>query len=205
MGRISYGVYLYHWPIFLALSEERTHLRGIPLFAVQVGVTLGISVASYQFLEMPIRKGQPLFGGTTRPMRPVRLAPFAISLLAVAAVIVGLTSPPPAIDFEQAKADLHFSDAPPPVFDPTSVTPPRPRIAAFGDSTALETSFGLDAWLRETDRGDLVEGYVQLGCSIIRGGSRRDISGEGVNDPGCDKWETTFKDKVAKTQPNIAL
>jgi peptidoglycan/LPS O-acetylase OafA/YrhL len=205
MGKISYGVYLYHWPIFMALSEPRVHLSGVSLFAVQVALTVGVACASYRFLEMPIRRGQPLFRGTRRAVRPVRLAPFVVCLLAVAAIVVGLTSPPPLIDFEQAQQELQFTDAPPPVFDPTSVTPPRPRIATFGDSTALQTSFGLGPFLRDTDRGDLVQGVTPLGCSFIRGGSRADIRGEGFNAPECDNWPTTFKDAIAKSQPNIAL
>ena len=33
LGAISYGVYLWHWPIFLALNGERTGWSGWPLFA----------------------------------------------------------------------------------------------------------------------------------------------------------------------------
>jgi peptidoglycan/LPS O-acetylase OafA/YrhL len=57
LGLISYGVYLWHWPVYIVLDEARTGIDGWPLFAVRVGVTLIIAVASFVLLEAPIRKG----------------------------------------------------------------------------------------------------------------------------------------------------
>ena len=57
LGLISYGVYLYHWPIFVWLSPERTGLDGWSLFAVRLAVTLAVAVASYVVIEQPIRHG----------------------------------------------------------------------------------------------------------------------------------------------------
>jgi hypothetical protein len=56
LGIISYGVYLYHWPIFLWLQRV-TDLQGWSLFALQVAVTLAVSVVSYKVVESPIRRG----------------------------------------------------------------------------------------------------------------------------------------------------
>ncbi len=55
LGLISYGVYLYHWPIFVALTEQRVHLSGPALFGARMIVTLAVSVVSYRFVEQPIR------------------------------------------------------------------------------------------------------------------------------------------------------
>jgi peptidoglycan/LPS O-acetylase OafA/YrhL len=46
VGRVSYGVYLYHWPVYVALDESRVGLDGYALFAVRVAVTLVIAALS---------------------------------------------------------------------------------------------------------------------------------------------------------------
>ncbi|MES3667054.1 acyltransferase, partial [Mycobacterium intracellulare] len=47
LGTISYGVYLWHWPIFLALNGERTGWSGLPLFAARCAATVVLAAASY--------------------------------------------------------------------------------------------------------------------------------------------------------------
>ena len=58
VGAISYGIYVYHWPLFQWLSPERTGLDGIPLAILRVAVTFGVALASYHWLERPIREGR---------------------------------------------------------------------------------------------------------------------------------------------------
>jgi peptidoglycan/LPS O-acetylase OafA/YrhL len=57
LGLISYGVYLYHLGIFMALSESRTGLSGLTLSVVRWIVTLVVATLSYRFVEQPIRRG----------------------------------------------------------------------------------------------------------------------------------------------------
>ena len=57
MGRISYGLYIWHWPIFIWLDHSRTGLYGYELFAVRVLVTFAVSVVSFHLVERPIRMG----------------------------------------------------------------------------------------------------------------------------------------------------
>ncbi|MEP6297974.1 MAG: acyltransferase, partial [Ilumatobacter sp.] len=56
LGRISYGVYLVHWPVFVYLDEARTGSSGWNLALTRIGVTAVIALAMYVVLERPIRR-----------------------------------------------------------------------------------------------------------------------------------------------------
>ncbi len=57
LGRISYGIYLWYWPVVLVMSGQRLHWGPYPLFVARVAVTSAIAAVSYELLEMPIRRG----------------------------------------------------------------------------------------------------------------------------------------------------
>ena len=80
LGIISYGVYLWHWPVFVVLDPERVHLTGWPLFGVRVLVTLAIAIASYAVVEHPIRRGA-LSAVTWRRLTPAIAAVVVIALV----------------------------------------------------------------------------------------------------------------------------
>jgi peptidoglycan/LPS O-acetylase OafA/YrhL len=56
-GRISYGVYLWYWPVLLVMTGQRLHWGVYPLFLARVGVTVAIAAISYDLVEMPVRRG----------------------------------------------------------------------------------------------------------------------------------------------------
>lgn len=51
IGRVSYGVYLWHWPVIVVLDSERTGLSGIALGALWVAVTALLTAASWFAVE----------------------------------------------------------------------------------------------------------------------------------------------------------
>ena len=57
IGQRSYGLYLWHWPIYVALTPDRTGLGRWPLTAVQVGVSFVFAALSYTLVEHPVRAG----------------------------------------------------------------------------------------------------------------------------------------------------
>ena len=98
LGRISYGVYLWHWPIFLALTAARSGLTGWPLFLTRCLATLVIATLSYTLLERPIRSGAWL----RRPSLAVPGASVAVAGCALLVAVV--TTVPGAQDPQRALA-----------------------------------------------------------------------------------------------------
>jgi peptidoglycan/LPS O-acetylase OafA/YrhL len=58
IGERSYGIYLWHWPIY---QVTRPHLdlwlTGTPNLLLRLGLTVGIAELSYRFVEEPVRHG----------------------------------------------------------------------------------------------------------------------------------------------------
>jgi len=92
IGTISYGIYLWHWPIFVYLNRARTGLSTLPLDLARLGLTLAVATASYYLVERPIR--QRRLKGWPR----LALAPVAAGLTAVVVVMATLpvVAAPPA-------------------------------------------------------------------------------------------------------------
>ncbi len=58
IGQRSYGLYLWHWPIFMLTRPQLdVPLDGIPLLVLRLALTFGIAELSFRFVEMPIRHG----------------------------------------------------------------------------------------------------------------------------------------------------
>ena len=82
LGAISYGVYLYHFPIFVFLSVSRVGRSGWSLLAARLAVTLVFAIASYWLIERPIRRA--VWTGSRTMMH----AAVAVGLVAIAILFV---------------------------------------------------------------------------------------------------------------------
>ena len=80
IGLRSYGIYLWHWPVFMLTRPGLdVEIDGALLLALRLGLTLVIAEASYRLVEMPVRNGA--FGRAWQSLRRrsrLSLAPFAL-------------------------------------------------------------------------------------------------------------------------------
>lgn len=56
LGRRSYGLYLFHWPVFQLYRKVASNYLSIPQFIALFIVILVLTELSYRFIEMPIRE-----------------------------------------------------------------------------------------------------------------------------------------------------
>ena len=87
LGTRSYGVYLWHWPVLLALSFE-LDLSGVALFAAGAPISAALAEVSYRWVETPIRRGE--FRLRLLPPRAQTAAVSAAAAAVFAAAIVGI-------------------------------------------------------------------------------------------------------------------
>jgi peptidoglycan/LPS O-acetylase OafA/YrhL len=132
LGRVSYGVYVYHWPLFLWLNHEHTGLTGVPLAGLRLAATAAAAGASYRWLEQPIRQQRwrmPRLALTGVPAIPV-------SLIAVAMLVAGEAQARAVAPV--AAEPLVVAPVPPTTIVPTSVerpaVSPLRRVLFLGDS-----------------------------------------------------------------------
>ncbi len=150
LGRISYGMYLWHYPLFVWIDGAHTGLTGYSLFGVEAAATLVVATLSFYLVERPIRRG-----GLLRSWRAWVGAPVAVAVTVVA--LVAATVPP-------ALAARPPSGPPPGV---TSPHLPTIHVLLLGDSTALTLGMGLYLGEKPYHVVQADEGIV--GCGITDG------------------------------------
>ncbi len=224
IGRISYGMYLWHFPLFTFINEQRTGLSPWPLFIVRVIPTIGVAMLSFFFVERPIRQGTFF----TRFRAQVFTLP-AVAVVVLAIILATL----PAVDTiatgAAAAGTVPATAIAPPVPAAYGTTPTR--VLLVGDSQALTLGIGLQAALgahpeKYDDLHLLNEGI--LGCGVADGTTGEQSGGTfivgapctpdpqsancppgGVFGPHqnvpCQAWTAAWADWVKQLQPNVVV
>jgi peptidoglycan/LPS O-acetylase OafA/YrhL len=204
LGTISYGVYLWHWPIFLVLNGERTGWSGLSLFGVRCAATLAVSAASWWLIEQPVRKW--------RPVR-VPLLPLAGATAATAAAVTMLVVPVGPKPGGAADASLPpgissvavVSPSPPGEAGPARAVaqrdPRRPfTVSVFGDSIG----WTLMHYLPWTPGFHFID-HTVIGCSLVRGGPYRYVGQILDQKTECDSWPSRWTAEIAADRPDAIL
>jgi len=100
LGNISYGVYLWHWPLLIIFNESRLGIDGFAHRLIILAMTLTISTLSYRLVEQPIRTGaiDRRWGN-----RSLMFAPTAT--MAAAGLLIVATIGPPSLGADAGDVD----------------------------------------------------------------------------------------------------
>ncbi len=170
IGRISYGLYLWHWPAAVLMTDVTTGLTGNELLAARTAATFAAATASFYLLERPVRR------------RAWRGWPFlAVMALGVAAtatvVLLGTVSPaavPAAVPKGGGQVALPAATArPDPLPAPITLPPGRVisradplRVLALGDSVMYDGEVGIQAALQASGEA-VVTPHAALGWGLV--------------------------------------
>jgi GDSL-like Lipase/Acylhydrolase family len=215
----------------MVVLQQQTGLDWPGRLAVDLALTLAVAAASYRLLERPIRRG----GWPAPRIAPVLAGTAVLaSAVGIVGVNRLHPPPPPPPDYEAAADQLAEMGAPA-AEDPDALSAERlaalaestpeelaamarqgaleeriaastaPRVAFFGDSSAVMTGRGITNW--STEHLDLLapapsEG--QLGCGLLQG--QREVGGETLpSPPECAGWLDRWLDDTRQNRVDIAV
>jgi peptidoglycan/LPS O-acetylase OafA/YrhL len=210
VGRISYGLYIWHWPIFIWLNHERTDLAGWELFAVRVAVTFGVSVVSFHLVERPIRMGT-----FVSQWRGWLVVPAGVGAVIVALVAATTTTPAtagiPSIGIGTNGATTTTSPGAPTFAQPV-------RVLLFGDSVALTLGIGLSYPPDQNKYGYVLSDEGILGCGVVDGPEVELLGARAATPSACngspltpgeaetDKpWPYQWLSAMNEVKPNVVV
>lgn len=153
IGQISYGLYLWHWPTYVLMTDVTTGLSGASLLAARLGATFFAATTSFYLIERPVRryrwKGWPFAVST---VSAVGLTAVAI-VAGTAPVTAAVASPADYASVRVASPTAPPQPPPTPIVLPAGqrISPARPlRVITIGDSVMVEAELGIKAALQAT-------------------------------------------------------
>jgi peptidoglycan/LPS O-acetylase OafA/YrhL len=229
IGRVSYSLYLVHWPIYL-LFTPTTPMSSATVLFCRVSVSAALAVALYWFVEEPVRTGRRW----RRHVLPVSLGGLVTATLVLTVVAVG----PPrsaAVDERAIAAErqalLSFDttavSAPPTTVAPvgagvadaltpaatrpgpaepspsTTTAPALSRVLFVGDSTSWSLSLGVADAMKAD--GVEVRAFPAVGCGIGGATPIRYLNLPTSTDQACQRWFDELPTVIERYRPDVVL
>lgn len=189
IGLISYGLYLWHWPIYVWLSPDRAGLEGNQLLALRLGVTLVVALASYFLVELPIREQRFHWVRNRIAWVPITVVLASLALLGLTAT--GAAARPRPNVFAELSRILN---APP--------LPGATRVLVAGDSIAF--TLVNPAMDPRDDKLVWKRGVTIIGCGLVTGVPvSHGVAGNPQDD--CAKWMGQYAAGVKQYRPEVAV
>jgi peptidoglycan/LPS O-acetylase OafA/YrhL len=205
LGCISYGVYLWHWPLLGWLTSERTGLHGASLLLLRCLATVAAATVSYLLVERPIRAGssrwlrQPRYALTTAAAVLCATGGALLAFTPRVGPVTGapLANPTRTVEEPAAGSPVSLDVAPPVSLDspanpePLSQPPAEHHripgkpvtIKVFGDSLAWSLVNQLPA-----QPGLLLHDDTMMGCGLLLDSPYRYFGSVGQQRPECTQW-----------------
>ena len=203
VGQVSYGLYLWHWPVQIAISEPRTGIDGIELALLRLAATFFFTTISYYAIERPIRYGA-LKGWTARLAAPAGAAMVAVVILVATS---GATTAPKFVTADPGDVVRVGPNEPSgstttlPV-DPNATVPTR--FLLVGDSLSGSLADALSA--EAASRGLTLFAATRPGCGMTTAIPLR-RNGEFVPwAPDCARSTASYQQSnLEQYQPEVVL
>ena len=200
LGKRSYGLYLWHWPIFVFCEATDGSAQRV---VGALMITAAVSELCYRFVETPVRRGAlgRWWRATTLQQRRVRLAMGGALVL----TLVGFYASVGPYDRAVGGEDATFS-APTPAGGSTTVAPAARgplNVVLVGDSTAHSLAVNAPEGLDDVIA--LTNGALD-GCSVYDGGRVR-TERDGVSNSFaiCEDWQEDWADEAQEADAQVAL
>jgi peptidoglycan/LPS O-acetylase OafA/YrhL len=204
LGRISYGVYLWHWPVLVFVTAQRAGFSGWSLLVFQLVLTLALAIASFVLIERPVRAGWP------RVRWQWGALPAATALVLALAFVVPQVPAPFAAAQTQAR-ERSADTAAVPVNEvaatkPPPTTPIPRRVVMIGDSVAYTLFPGLRASEPTTHLFFMTA--AQTGCPLdIAATAYRPGDGTELapNLPAHCDWPRIWPAMIDRSRPSVVV
>ncbi len=175
IGRVSYGIYLWHWPVIVLITADTVPVSGVALLAMRLTLIAALTAASWLLIERPYR---------AVPTR--RALGFAAAGIAVTALCL-VTLPRRQVI---AYASVDVNTIPTPLVqraETPAATPVAKTVMIVGDSGMYDATPALTA------------GFSAVGSDVIATA----FAGEAVTrPPGLrDSWAAT----VDQYRPDLVV
>ncbi|MEY3797589.1 MAG: hypothetical protein RLZZ170_1603, partial [Actinomycetota bacterium] len=188
VGKITYSLYLFHWPVFVVLNQDRMGFDGVALSLVRIGVTFAFACLSAWLIENPIRfrklLPKPKWAGVGM------IGSMAVTLMVIAAVspsapaaLAGVNAPDEMVQFTQPSTSI------------TSEVPTREplKVLVLGSESIVVSDI-------KTAIGDsipiVIVSGIQPGCAIRP-------SAETIE--GCESFSAVAQRLILQSKPDVAV
>ena len=187
IGRITYSLYLFHWPVFVVLNKVRMGFDGVALSLTRIAVTVLLAGLSAWLIENPIRFRKVL-------RKPVWAGFGMVAVMAATLVVMSAvsTTPPTALAGVDAPDEIVQFVA------PSSVAPSVPtrdplKVLVLGSESIVADD--VKSAIGDSIPFVVVNG-IQPGCAIR-------LSAETIE--GCESFSSVAQRLILQSKPDVAV